>query len=279
MTELYADVNKIKICYEISGEGEPVILIHGFGVKNKVWIGQFGPLSEKFKVIRFDNRGAGKSDRPNEPYTMDMFADDINGLMDFLNIDKAHIVGWSLGGMIVQTFVLKYQNRVNKLVLINTLPNWPADKSGLEMYKNGQIEGYHAKLKDPTKKFFESASMGFSRKFRKMMEEDPKKKFHGLFSAEDLINESIIDPSTPQDIINQVNALGNYNVLDKLHNIDVETLIICASNDRQTPKSRNELIHEKIQNSKLVVIEKAGHDSPKERVPEVNKHIIDFLLA
>ncbi|MEJ2276490.1 MAG: alpha/beta hydrolase [Candidatus Lokiarchaeota archaeon] len=277
MTEKFTNVNGIKLCYEIKGEGEPLILVHGFGVTKEVWIAQFEPLAEYFKVIRFDNRGAGKSDRPNEPYRMEMFADDIAGLMDNLEINKAHILGWSLGGMIVQTFALKYPNRINKIVLINTLPQWPGDKSGLQMYENSQIDGYHEKIEHPKEAFFNKAKMGFSRKFIKQMKDNPNKKFHNLFSADELIEQSITNPSRPQDIRNQTHALGAYDVLDDLHKIEILTLIICAEKDRQTPKIMNEKIHEKIPNSKLIVIENAGHDSPKERAPEVNQHIIDFL--
>ena len=107
MKEAYALVNNINVCYEIHGDGDPVLLIHGFGGKKESWIAQTNPLSKYFKVIRFDNRGAGKSDRPDGPYTMEIFADDINGLLDFLEIKKTHIIGWSLGGMIVQKFHFK----------------------------------------------------------------------------------------------------------------------------------------------------------------------------
>lgn len=277
MTELFAEVNGIKICYEVKGDGYPVILIHGFGVKKQRWIGQFDSLSEHFKVIRFDNRGAGKSDRPNEQYTMELFAEDTKGLLDFLEIEKAHIVGWSVGGMIAQHFAIKFPNSVEKLILINTIDAWPANKSGLELYKNAQIARYEARLKDPKKTFFDAAKMGFSRQFIKLMKEDPKKKFHGLFSAEDLIKESINIPATPQDIANQVHALGSHNVTDKLNLIKSETLVMCADKDKQMPKTVNFKLHERISNSKFVVIEGAGHESPIEKAPEINKIIIDFL--
>ncbi|MFX0105563.1 MAG: alpha/beta fold hydrolase, partial [Candidatus Hodarchaeota archaeon] len=74
MTDLFADVNSIKICYEIRGEGEPILLVHGFGDRKEHWRAQFGELSEHFQVIRFDNRGAGKSDRPDDIYSMELFA-------------------------------------------------------------------------------------------------------------------------------------------------------------------------------------------------------------
>lgn len=281
MTEAHAIVNKIKICYETFGidTNYPLFLVHGFGSKKEVFIGQVDELSKHFKVIRFDNRGAGKSDRPNEPCTMEMFSEDINGLMDFLKIDKAHFLGYSLGGMIVQNFVLKYPSRVNKLILINTLPKWPGDETGLKMYENSHISTHEARLKDPVKAFYDGATPGYSRKFKKMMLEDPKKKIHGLFSAEDLMEIDNINPATPQDIRNQTPALGSHDVLDKLHEITSETLIICASKDRSTPQSMNEQIHEQIPNSKFIIIEGAGHGSPKERAPEINKYIIDFLKS
>jgi pimeloyl-ACP methyl ester carboxylesterase len=277
MSEMFANVNGIKICYEIKGSGNPIILVHGFGVSKEVWIAQFEPLSRYFKVIRFDNRGAGKSERPNIPYTMEMFADDIKGLMDYLNIEKAHVIGWSLGGMIAEHFALRNPSRLIKLVLINTMAQWPSDKSGLEMYKKSQIEGYYAKIKDPKVTFFDRAKLGFSRTFLKELKEDPSKKHFDLWSAEDLIQQSITNPSTPQDIENQVNALAHMDVLNSLHEIKSETLIICAEKDRQMPKAVNELIHKEIFNSKFVIIEGAGHDSPKENALEINKMIIKFL--
>lgn len=84
MKEHFATINNIRLCFEECGDGDPVILVHGITAKKEDWIGQFIPLSKKFRVIRIDNRGAGKSDRPNIPYTMKMLADDIKGLMNYL---------------------------------------------------------------------------------------------------------------------------------------------------------------------------------------------------
>lgn len=278
MSDIYAKVNGINICYEVKGNGEPVLLVHGFGAKKEAWICQFGPLSEYFKVIRFDNRGAGKSDRPNQSYTMNMFADDIRGLMDFINIKKGFVVGWSLGGMIVQTFALKYPNRINKMVLINTLPNWPSgDVTGLEMYINSKIASFQAYKKDPIKAFFDEANTSYTRNFKKEMEKDQSKKFHGLVSVDDLIREKTENPPEPQDIRNQANALKEFNVLEKLREIKINTLVIAAGQDRQTPKAINVKIHEKIPNSKLIIIENSGHRSPIESAPDINRAIIEFL--
>lgn len=276
MTELFADINGVKICYEIKGKGYPIILVHGFGSKKETWRAQFDPLSKKFKVIRFDNRGAGKSDRPIMMYTMEVFADDIRGLMDHLQIKKAHIIGSSLGGMIVQNFVIKYPEYANKVVLINTNYGTP-DEQGPNVYKKFRLD-YLAKLKeDPDKTFWDGARVSYHISFRKEMEANPKKKFYGLWSPEDLIKDNTIDPPTPSDIEAQANALITHHTYERLGEIKNETLLIASSHDRVCPKSVMVEMHEKIPNSILKVIDKAGHSSPLSRAPEVNKIIIDFL--
>ncbi|MFX0038506.1 MAG: alpha/beta fold hydrolase [Promethearchaeota archaeon] len=276
MTELFAEVNGIKICYEVQGEGDLVLLVHGLGSKKESWIAQFKPLSEHFKVIRFDNRGAGKSDRPKGDFSMELFADDIAGLMDFLKIDKAHIIGWSLGGMIVQNFVLKYPERVNKIVLINTNYGTP-DESGPIAYKNMRLAGLKAKQEDPEKAFWNSIRADYHIKFRKQLEADPSKKWYGLWSAEDLIKESMIDPPTVEDIELQAQALNTHHTFERLPEIKNETLLITSTHDRVMPTFVMEEMYERIPNSTLKVIDKAGHGSPRSRAPEINKLIIDFL--
>ncbi len=276
MTESFATVNGIKICYETKGSGYPVLLVHGFGGKKEDWIAQFGPLSERFKIIRFDNRGAGKSDRPKTIYTMEVFAADIKGLMDYLKIKKAHIIGWSLGGMIVQNFVLKYPNYVNKVVLINTNYGTP-DEQGPIAYKQMRLDKLEQLKKDPVKAFWDGTRVSYHRNFRKQMEMDPKKKFYDLWSVEDLIREESINPSSPEDIEAQANALITHRTYERLGEIKSETLLIASSHDRVCPKSVMAEMNEIIPNSTLEVIDKAGHSSPRSRAPEVNNIIINFL--
>jgi pimeloyl-ACP methyl ester carboxylesterase len=276
MSELFAVVNGIKICYQIHGpkEIEPIILVHGFGSKKETWIAQIPSLSKYYRVISFDNRGAGKSDRPNHPYTMEILADDIAGLMDYLKIKKAKaVIGWSLGGMIVQHFLLKYQERVEKAVLL--LTNYKG--VGGELYKKNWLEGLELLKKDPEAYFWEGARLNFHHEFRKEMELNPKKKFYGCWSVEDLIREKTINPPTSSDIENQAAALETHNTLDRLHEIRVPTLLIAASHDRLCPKITMEEMNQKIPNSTLMVIQRAGHEAPHSNAPEVNKMIIEFL--
>jgi len=276
MTEQYAVANGVKLCYEVFGEGYPLFLIHGFGAKKESWIAQIPDLSQHFKVIRLDNRGAGKSERPDAEYTMGVFADDINGLMEHLGIEKANIAGWSLGGMIVQNFVLMYPERVNKIILINTNHGFP-DESAIEGYKNMRLSELEMKKEDPAKAWWSGTRRGFHLKFRKQMEAAPSKMWYGVWSAEILIKESAINPPTAKDINMQAEALKTHNTFDRLDTIKNPTLILTASHDRLIPKSLMEQIHEKLPNSTIVVMEKAGHSSPLSKAPEVNQKIIDFL--
>jgi proline-specific peptidase len=276
MSEKFAEVNGIKICYEILGEGYPVILVHGFGSKKESWMAQFSILSQKYKVIRLDNRGAGKSDRPDMSYTMEIFVEDIRALMDFLNISRAHFLGFSLGGTILQHFTLKYPERVNKLVLINSVAKIP-EAYGPDMFINSHLKGLELLKVDPVKAFWHGAKTGFYMKFRKEMESNPKKKFYNLWSVMDLINYYKTLPPTPQDIKNLAHALTTIKAFEKLNEIQCNTLILTASHDRLVPKSVMYEIHKKIPNSIFKVIDNAGHESSKEKAPEVNEAILNFL--
>jgi len=279
MSEKFADVNGIKICYKIYGKENsyPLICIHGFGSKKETWIAQIEEFSKYFKVVIFDLRGAGKSSRPeNPPYTMELFADDLRGLMDFLTLQKAHIVGRSMGGMIAQNFVLKYPEKVDKLILINTTAGIRNEES-IEIFKRTQFERLNLIKKDPEKAFWRDTRLGFYIKFRKHMEADPTKKFYGIWSAKDLIKYIQKNPSTPQDIENQAHAIKTHNTFERLNQIKAKTLLLSASHDKLIPKFFMQQMHERIPNSIFKVIDKAGHESHYSRAPEINNMIIDFL--
>jgi len=276
MVEAFAEVNNIKICYKSQGEGFPTFLLHGFGSKKEGFMAQIPDLSKYFRVISIDLRGSGKSSRPNYHYTMDMFADDVKGLMDYLSIKKINLIAHSFGGMIAQNFVVKYPESVNKLVLINSLPKIP-DGYDPEPYIQRRIKGLELRKKDPVKAFWESTQFGFYHKFREKMLDNPKEKFHGLWSVEDLIDYYTRDPPTPHDIRNISYSFKTHNSFSNLHKIKQETLLLTASHDVLVPKERMMEIHNLIPNSTLKVIEKAGHESHKSNAPEVNRTIIEFL--
>jgi len=114
-------VDDIQIYYEVRGEGFPLVMIQGLSDNLDCWDPRLvEELSRKYKLVMFDNRGAGRTDISYREYTMKLFADDTAGLMDALGISKAHVLGLSMGGMIAQELVLNYPEKVAKLVLCST---------------------------------------------------------------------------------------------------------------------------------------------------------------
>jgi 3-oxoadipate enol-lactonase len=121
--------------YMEAGAGEPLVLVMGFGGDHLAWGLQIPAFAAKYRVIAFDNRGVGQSDAPDVPYTTAMMADDAVGLMDGLGIERAHVCGVSMGGMIAQEIALRHPSRVRTLQLHATLARPDA-------YMRSLVEGW-----------------------------------------------------------------------------------------------------------------------------------------
>ena len=263
--------NDIEINYYIKGKGEILVLVHGFGTKLQGWHFQIQFFEKKMKVIALDNRGVGKSSRPNYPYTMDMFVEDINNLLNHLKIsEKIHLCGISMGGMIVQHYALKYPEKLKTLILCAT-----AEKLGKAIYK--LVDGLKEIIAlTPEEKIIAMYPFVFSRKFVRKLREDKD-----LF---DSIKQDIVfitptkDQTTIQDYENQKFAIEEHDTSELLNKIKIPTLILGATKDRLIPFHNQITLHEKIPNSKLVAIEGCGHGFPIEVPDYVNNIILNFIM-
>lgn len=113
----FAAVNGTRLYYEVAGDGPPVALVHGFTLDTRMWDDQFAPLAAHYRVVRYDARGFGRSDPPGgEPYA---HHDDLRALLDQLGLDRAAIIGLSMGGGIAADFAVAYPERTDTLVLID----------------------------------------------------------------------------------------------------------------------------------------------------------------
>ena len=117
----YADVNGIRIYYEEYGKGEPVLLLHGNSLSINSFQRQIPELSKQFRVIAVDTRGQGKSTEDGKRYTYDLFADDMNALLNHLHLDSVNIVGWSDGGNTGLIMAIKYPSKVKRLVTMGAV--------------------------------------------------------------------------------------------------------------------------------------------------------------
>src|SRR6266849_6768573 len=137
-----AKINGIEMHYEVHGSGEPLLLIMGLGANATGWYAQIPAFSKEYQVIAFDNRGAGRSEKPNEPYTMAQMAEDAIGVLDALGIGAAHVFGMSLGGMMCGGPKVTFAGPqlVQQFVALAGLPPEQAAEKGLSLlYSDGFI--------------------------------------------------------------------------------------------------------------------------------------------
>jgi pimeloyl-ACP methyl ester carboxylesterase len=135
-----ARLNGVSIHYHVEGRGDPLVMIMGFSAGRLGWLPQIPFFRKHYRVVTFDNRGVGRSDKPLGPYSTRMMADDTVRLMDLLGIEKAHIMGLSMGGMIAQELAIEYPQRVMKLVLACTYANQhEASRDSLEQARLWQL--------------------------------------------------------------------------------------------------------------------------------------------
>ena len=120
-----ASVNGIELYYEHHGTGPALLLVPGLGADTRLFGGITGSLATTYQVIVFDPRGAGRSDKPPGPYTIQQMANDAVGLLDLLGIERAVVVGYSMGGRIALSLVLDHPTRVRRLVLAATSASTP----------------------------------------------------------------------------------------------------------------------------------------------------------
>lgn len=114
------DVNGLRMYYELRGDGPPLVLILGLAASMREFGGVIDGLAEHFHVLAFDNRGAGRTDKPDSPYTIEMMAEDTIGLMGAVGVRKAHVVGISMGGRVAIELVSRHPELVDRLALVST---------------------------------------------------------------------------------------------------------------------------------------------------------------
>lgn len=132
----YASINGVQIWYAIFGSGKPIILLHGALANSNYWGNQIPALAKKYTVITMDSRGQGRSSHNNEPYSYDLMASDVIGLMDFLKIKQAAIIGWSDGAIIGLNIAINHPKRISHLFAFgaNSNPNGIYDISNVTIF-------------------------------------------------------------------------------------------------------------------------------------------------
>lgn len=256
-------MNGINIYYEVHGTGEPILLIMGLGTQSTQWFEQVPVLAKEFKVILFDNRGVGKTERPNNPYTMEQFLKDTVALLDFLKIESTNVCGISMGGMIALQLVLAHPERVKRLILLATSSYAPEVDTLIKFVAQGEKLPLEARAKGALQVLFSS--------------EYQKQVFNDKPLWKDFMKRFTENPTTLQDYQNQANAIRSHDVRQHLSEIQKPTLIMVGTNDLLLPPAHARLIAKGIPHAELVTLKGPGHGLIIEAAQEVNAKLLQFL--
>lgn len=257
-------VGDIEMAYNLMGDGAPLVMIMGLFANSDWWEPELlDSLSKHFRLLVFDNRGSGRSEAGREAFTIKLFAGDVAGLMETLGIDRAHVFGVSMGGMIAQQFALDYPGKVDSLALGCTMCSWThAHLHLLEIADH--LAG------DPIREeayLRRVAELAFPAKW---IAANPER----FASIEE---RAKIKPIHPVEAAKQLLAVLHFSSCDDLHRVQAPTRITCGSADILIPPENSAMIAGNIPGSQLRVFEGGGHGYFIQYRDEVASDLIDFL--
>ncbi|MCC7047678.1 MAG: alpha/beta fold hydrolase, partial [Alphaproteobacteria bacterium] len=239
-----ATANGIEMYYEIHGrEGAPwLVLSHSLACSVRMWDPQIEALKASYRILAYDTRGHGASAAPKGPYSLELLADDLFFLLKALNVASPHFCGLSMGGMIGQTFALKYPGVLRSLTLADTTSRYPAEAAPLwaERIRTAETKGMEP-LAQPT------LERWFTEPFRRA-------------------NPAIVDAIRKLIVATPVagyagcsHAIPQINLTSRLKEIGCPILVIVGADDPGTPVAMAQEIHANAPGSKLVVLPQAAH--------------------
>jgi 3-oxoadipate enol-lactonase len=256
------NTNGIDINYELTGKkGSPVVMLsHSLACSLVMWQPQMAVLESAFQVLRFDTRGHGDSDAPQGAYSFEQLAMDAIGLMDALIIDRVHFVGLSMGGMIGQGLALDYADRLKSLALCDTAAIMPDETQPIwqQRIEAAGEKGLQGQVDETLERWFRP----------EYLQQNPPEV--------EMIRRQIL--ATPvAGYIGCCEAIRRLKYLDRLSKINLPTLIVVGEEDPGTPVAASEAMHERISDSRLVVLPSARHLSNIEQSEAFNAALMEFL--
>ena len=259
----HVEANGLRLFYEEQGEGEPLVLVPGLAGDHLIWAGQLGSWSERFRVISFDNRDVGQSSYVEEAYGTEDMADDAMALADALELDRFHLLGLSMGGMIAQHVALRAPERVLTLTLCMTYAGggyWARERSRLMAYDA---------MRRPREEEVEHALVGC---FSEEMLEDPERiAYFRKLSQENP------HPQSVEAFCRQLQALGEHDVRDRIGELRAPTHVVITEHDLVIPPWKQHELAQLLPDAKVSVVESGSHAANMERAEEFNRLVLGFL--
>ncbi|PFJ05316.1 alpha/beta hydrolase [Bacillus cereus] len=258
----YVQVEGLQINYEIEGNGEPLVLLHGMSNNAQSWKNQMHVLKEHYTVIAWDAPGYGKSSDPTKEFNyFEEFAHVLKGVIDQLGLEKINLLGHSMGAAIAIDFCHLYSHAISKLILADPTRGAAALDS----------EENERKLKS---RLFSIENLS-----PELIAEKRIEALLSSYASKEVYQQvkEIMSQVRPAGYRSVANSLYHLNQMNLLPTIDVPVLVICGELDTVTPVKEAKAIHDELINSQLVIIPKGGHLCYQENPETFNTSIIEFL--
>lgn len=257
-------IKDASIDYDVVGEGYPVLLISGLGFGRWSWFKQVPELSKRFRTISFDLRNVGHLDDEQGAYSVGNLAAHAAALLDHLEVERAHVVGTSLGGFVAQELALRRPDLVDRMVLISTSYGG-SESEPMSMSTLGRMLGWGAT--DRQDAVHRGLEVAVSEDYPASHPED----------FERMVGWRITDSPPLSEYNKQLVAGARFNVSRSVDEMEIPTLVLHGSEDRVVPASNAVSLAERLPEAKLRILEHAGHLVFVERSEAVNEEILDFL--
>lgn len=255
------DLSNLEMFYEMTGDGAPLLLIHGLGSSSRDWENQVEPFSKKYQVIALDLRGHGQSSKPPGPYSVRMFAEDTEALIRTLGVAPVHLVGISMGGIVAFELAVHFPELLRSLTVVNSYPEVRVETfwEHLQIWRRYmflELLGMRGTGRMLGKHLFPYSEQAELRKlFVQRWAENDKRAYR----------ESL-------------RAIVNWDVEERISKIGCPVLVVASDQDYM-PLEEKKVYIAKIPNAKLVVIEDAHHAVTAERPEQFNAVLKEFLAS
>ncbi len=257
-------VNGATLYYELVGEGEPLVLVHAGIADSRMWDAQIEAFAQHYRVIRYDMRGFGKTAMVEGPYS---HHEDLRGLLDSLDVGRAHLVGCSMGGATVLDFALRFPERVGALVLVAAA-----------------VSGFEADVGQP-KQWDELVAADEAGDLERISELEVQIWVDGPGRQPEDVDAAVRDLVREMNLIaleNEASGLGEElqpkpPAVDRLVEIQAPSLLIVGDSDQPRITAAADLLEGALPNVQKVVMPGVAHLPNMERPEEFNRIVLDFL--
>lgn len=251
------------ICFETSGDGEPLVLIPGFTSGMWSWFCQ-GGLADRLRIVTFDPRGIGRSPAGDTVPSLDTFVDDVVSVMDAAGLERASILGTSFGGFVAQAFALRHPGRVDKLILACTSAGGPG-------HVRPDLEILRSFTRDPSRPADEQIRSFLQPAFTDRFKREHADVFERVC---DLRQQNAVAESV---YAAQLQAAFSFDASTRLGEIECKTLVISGDEDKLVPVENSVNLAAGIPNAELHIIRGGSHMIFVENADEFNQTVLGFI--